>query len=91
MEITRTTGWGIESKLSETFKMYSNSIINMPIKSENLKKLEGIKFVEFVSARTVDVKSCEFFYYYHSKLSIVLDILGVFTNISFKNTHVTNS
>ena len=86
MEITRINGWDIESKLSEGFKMYSNAIINMPIKQENLKKLERIK-LEFVSARTEDMKSCEFFYYYHSRLPIVFDILGVFTSISFENTH----
>ena len=40
--------------------MYSNAIINMPIKQENLKKLEKIKR-EFVVARTEDIKSCEFF------------------------------
>ena len=40
--------------------MYSNAIINMPIKQENLKKLERIK-LEFVAARTEDMKSCEFF------------------------------
>ena len=40
--------------------MYSNAIINMPIKQENLKKLERIK-LEFVAARTEDMKSCELF------------------------------
>ena len=60
LEITRITGWDIESKLSERFKIYSSAMINMQFKKEKLKKLKRIK-LESAAARTEVMKSCEFF------------------------------